>query len=178
MLMKSRRRMKSNRRNVRRTKHKVYRKSRRNTRKIMKGGAGENINFNYIKKLDDDWWNQMTIIKSFDTVDDANRFVERVKSSIGEENVTRTAVIPEKTITEIRKLPKEGMAKIFHRPSKTETVQTPIGPFKAAIATNRTAINLAKTILTEDRELNTPENYKKCVRIEIDHRAPVSEAVN
>jgi hypothetical protein len=112
----------------------------------------------------------MMIIKSFDTVDDANRFVERVKSSIGEENVTKTAVIPEKTITEIRKLPKEGMDKFLHRPSKKETVQTPVGPFKATITTNRKAIDLAKTLLTEDRELSTPENYKKCVRIEIDKR--------
>ena len=85
--MNSRRHVRSNRRKFRATKSKVYRKSRRNARKIMRGGTPENIGTS--TELDKTWFSRIDIEKT-DNKDNLIKFKEERLSGIPKKNINDT----------------------------------------------------------------------------------------
>ena len=82
--MNSRRHVRSNRRKFTSKKHKVHKKLRRNTRRIntrrinMRGGAIETVSNPCT--LDNPMWNDIQIIKKFNTEAQANDFKDYINS--------------------------------------------------------------------------------------------------
>ena len=86
--MKSRKHAKTNRRKFRATKSKVYRKSRRNVKKIMRGGAAKPI----VKssELDETLFDRIQIEKT-DNKDTLIKFKEERLSEIPQDNINDTS---------------------------------------------------------------------------------------
>jgi hypothetical protein len=98
--MKTGRYVNSKRRKFRKTKKTLYIKSRKNTRKIMKGGTSEVIGKFNIAELDkvglgdNKIYKNIYISKTFDTESEAKEFITMAKGKIGEEGVGDDEIKP------------------------------------------------------------------------------------
>lgn len=159
--MKTGRYVNSKRRKFRKTKKTLYIKSRKNTRKIMKGGASEVVGLYNIRELDDvgegKTYRYIHLTKIFGSKNEAEEFIADAKKKIGEKDVLDVQVLPygTDTITTTEVVTRRFL------PNKTVTKQVP-AKYKAYFKTNSDkGIQLTKDIILNERNLNPNDTSTK-----------------
>ncbi len=170
--MKSRRRINSNRRKFKKTNNKIHRKSRRNTKKNMIGGAAEHIhlgnteqpgNANLLDQVGNGLlFRRIDMSKIFTSKDDAEKFESDSIPKIGEKNIlSQSGILPygKKTKTI------EKREKRLFRPDLVTTQEVPVEEYLVGFSTNENGKVLALELIAE-RE-NLPPNMKDTIDVQV-----------
>jgi len=155
--MKTRLYVNSKRRKFRKTKKTLNIKSRKNTRTIMNGGSSEAIGQHNIADLDKvgTIYENIYIVKTFDTESEAKNFINTAKEDIGEEGVGNVEIKPKMGSQVSTKTSGWGPFK------KTKTVNEVVPTsYKASFSTNtQRGIELAKRMINNRPQTDNAHGY-------------------
>ena len=163
--MKSRRRINSNRRKFRKTNNKIHRKSRRNTKKIMNGGASENIGSDNITELDKVGkglpYSSIHMSKIFTSEDDAKNFESYAIDKIGgRDNIKSSSGVMKYGN---KKTTKDNIQPRFFWNTVTK-IEVP-AEYKVGFSTNEKGKDLAIELIEERDKL--PDDMKSTITVKV-----------